>query len=183
MSSHRKTTVDALIHSAAPDAAGFQCTWGHAALLHQPAPRTVEKALLLSGTVGLQRRGHFAERILLLLRAFRDMAVDFLPQGAEGMLTLGRGTQDDLWLSDPSVSKRHAVLQWEHGTYRLQDCGSTNGTLVNGQLIDGPVELQDGDTIGLGDVHFAFVSAPVLYLQLTALQPATASTRAISVTR
>ena len=34
----------------------------------------------------------------------------------------------------------------------VEDLGSTNGTAVNGQLIDGPVALKSKDLVMIGDV-------------------------------
>ena len=48
---------------------------------------------------------------------------------------LGRGTDCDLRLVDPGVSRHHAELRVEDGEVVLVDLGSTNGTFVNGQPV------------------------------------------------
>lgn len=73
-------------------------------------------------------------------------------------LVLGRDNGTDLVLPDHSVSRRHARLTRDETGYELQDLGSTNGTFVDGQLID-RVHLKSGDTIRLGSFLFKFLSA------------------------
>jgi hypothetical protein len=54
---------------------------------------------------------------------------------------------------DPALSRSHAVLRRRaDGSYAIEDLGSTNGTEVNGRLIDAgrPVALADGDRVHLG---------------------------------
>ena len=65
--------------------------------------------------------------------------------------TVGRGADNDLRISDRSLSRRHAAIEFLGGRPYLSDCGSSNGTSVNGQPLAAPVELYDGDRITLGD--------------------------------
>ncbi|MEO1527410.1 MAG: GGDEF domain-containing protein [Planctomycetota bacterium] len=74
-------------------------------------------------------------------------------------LLIGRDEKADLVLSDSGVSRRHAELQREHGVFAVRDLGSTNGTLVNGVLIDGKTVLNTGDTVRIGSFIFRFLSA------------------------
>lgn len=68
---------------------------------------------------------------------------------------IGRGTDQDVVLSDIAVSRRHVTIHLEAGRYRLQDLGSGNGTLVNGQRIDSH-PLKDGDHIEIGQTVMRF---------------------------
>jgi two-component system cell cycle response regulator len=62
----------------------------------------------------------------------------------------GRDTDVELCLADSSLSRRHArFFRVGHETY-VQDLGSTNGTFLRGERIDGPVTLRDGDHVQLG---------------------------------
>jgi hypothetical protein len=65
--------------------------------------------------------------------------------------TLGR-VNGDLTVADARVSRRHAVITQEQGTYYIQDAASANGTLVNGMRLeaDRKVPLASGAIIGLG---------------------------------
>ena len=65
-------------------------------------------------------------------------------------IVIGRDPACDLVLDDDQVSRRHAVMQADASTVILQDLGSTNGTWVDGQRIDGPVRLSGKEGIGSG---------------------------------
>ena len=68
---------------------------------------------------------------------------------------LGRGTDCDLRLVDPGVSRHHAELRVEDGEVVLVDLGSTNGTFVNGQPVR-RVSLTDGTQVTLGRTTLVF---------------------------
>jgi hypothetical protein len=68
---------------------------------------------------------------------------------------LGRGTDCDLRLVDPGVSRHHAELRVENDQVVLVDLGSTNGTFVNGQPVR-RVALTDGTRISLGRTTLVF---------------------------
>ena len=53
-------------------------------------------------------------------------------------------------LSDPEVSRRHAVLElFGREMVFLRDLGSTNGTFHNGRKV-GVTRIRSGDTLGVG---------------------------------
>lgn len=67
-------------------------------------------------------------------------------------LELGREALDVL-LNDPLASRRHAALvPGAHGV-TIEDLGSSNGTLLNGQAITAPVNLHPGDVAMIGDTE------------------------------
>jgi hypothetical protein len=68
---------------------------------------------------------------------------------------LGRGTDCDLRLVDPGVSRHHAELRVENDQVVLVDLGSTNGTFVNGQPVR-RVALSDGTHVSLGRTTLVF---------------------------
>jgi hypothetical protein len=49
--------------------------------------------------------------------------------------TLGADEASDVVLGDEMVSGQHARLRWDGASWWLEDAGSTNGTLVNGQRL------------------------------------------------
>ena len=77
-------------------------------------------------------------------------------------LNIGRAEENHLHLHcDSSVSARHARVVIEGGQYWLEDLGSTNGTFLNGDLVNRVTELalRDGDVLtlgGQGSVKFIF---------------------------
>jgi predicted Zn finger-like uncharacterized protein len=64
-------------------------------------------------------------------------------------VTVGRQGAD-LTLNDADTSRQHAAVEVRESLYTLVDLQSTNGTLVNGQKIDGSVELQNHSEFQVG---------------------------------
>jgi transcriptional regulator with GAF, ATPase, and Fis domain len=71
-------------------------------------------------------------------------------------LSIGRA--GDLALGDPSLSRLHAEIRCEDGTWILRDLGSRNGTLLDRRRIDGAVPLADRSEVLVGDIAFIFVA-------------------------
>lgn len=66
-------------------------------------------------------------------------------------LRIGRDDATDLVLSDPGVSREHALIYLDaRGRYRIRDQGSRNGVVVNGVVIDGDRVVAPGDDIEIG---------------------------------
>jgi hypothetical protein len=72
--------------------------------------------------------------------------------------TLGRSDDDDLIIDDPGLSRRHALIETVDGAVLITDCGSRNGTFVNGSKITGTTALKDGDVISIGTIATIKVS-------------------------
>ena len=51
------------------------------------------------------------------------------------MITLGRASDCTIPIKDRFLSRRHAEIVHERGTWYVRDCGSVNGTLLNLSLI------------------------------------------------
>jgi len=70
---------------------------------------------------------------------------------------IGRDISNDIVINDSEVSRKHARLVLQAGSFVLEDIGSTNGTFVNGQRLMGPHVLKPGELIMLGEnVGLAF---------------------------
>lgn len=67
---------------------------------------------------------------------------------------IGRGSEADVRIDDPGVSRRHATINLRP-VPTIADLGSTNGTLVDGSRID-QAELVDGSVIVLGSTTATF---------------------------
>ncbi len=75
-------------------------------------------------------------------------------------VTLGREAINDVVLSDPEISRRHARLFVQDGQFFLEDLGSTNGTFINGRRVHAPTRLQDSDVIEFGEsIRLQFLQA------------------------
>jgi putative peptide zinc metalloprotease protein len=96
--------------------------------------------------------------------AGRSSAFELLaPDGARiplsRSLTLGRDSENDITLSDPSVSRRHARVRLADGVPMLEDAGSSHGTFLDGRRIESESELRAGSLIQLGDIPLRVVPA------------------------
>jgi pSer/pThr/pTyr-binding forkhead associated (FHA) protein len=90
-------------------------------------------------------------------------------------LTVGREEGNLLRLNDERVSRFHAKIQQDHGDVVLTDLESTNGTRVNGHVVQ-IRRLRVGDRISVGRSVLLFGSNEEIAARLNALAPATSST-------
>ncbi len=74
-----------------------------------------------------------------------------------GDFTAGR--QGTLPVSDEHASSHHALFQFAHGLWYVEDLGSTNGTWLNGRRIFAAQRLKKGDKIKIGRTIVTVVSA------------------------
>ncbi len=72
------------------------------------------------------------------------------------IVNIGRADYCDLVIPDDSVSSQHAKLTRREGIWVLTDLGSTNGTLVDGEKVEGEVPLAPGAFVRFGDVQLVF---------------------------
>lgn len=80
-----------------------------------------------------------------------------LPLTGTNCWTVGRSEDNTFVLSDPWISRNHAMLQWmETGGFYLIDLGSRNGSFVNGRRVNVPVTLQNGDRLTFGQTEMEF---------------------------
>jgi two-component system cell cycle response regulator len=74
------------------------------------------------------------------------------------LLTLGRGSTNDIALDFDNVSRFHAEIHRKNDHYTILDKGSTNGTYVNDRLVTKERLLNSGDLIKVGSSIFKFIS-------------------------
>lgn len=104
-------------------------------------------------------------RLLVLQPNLAPMKLD-----VEGpTISLGRATECTIPIKDRYLSRRHAEIAFASGEWVVRDCGSVNGTLLNGAKLNGFAVLHPGDRIGLGDSEIVFESDDTERSQLIAL--------------
>jgi hypothetical protein len=93
------------------------------------------------------------EPMVFLLTKTRDNAF-------QRRVTVGRTSNNDLPVEDPSVSRFHAWFQREddEAHWYVVDAGSKNGTKVNGKVLEKkkPHQLANGTRIRIGHVDLSF---------------------------
>ncbi|MFC8527971.1 FHA domain-containing protein, partial [Nocardia sp. NPDC057227] len=75
-------------------------------------------------------------------------------------VTLGRAPEVTLFVDSPLVSRVHATLTWQGGSWVLADNGSTNGVFVDARRLSRPVPIDRATQVRLGDA----ISGPLLHL-------------------
>jgi S-DNA-T family DNA segregation ATPase FtsK/SpoIIIE len=78
----------------------------------------------------------------------------------EGTNLIGRTPDADVSLSDPSVSRSHAVIRREKDSMTIFELGSTLGTEVDGRLLGG-LPISNGDMVTIGKTKLTFATAAV----------------------
>ncbi len=69
----------------------------------------------------------------------------------KNIMTIGRDAANDITINDPEVSRFHVRILWHENQYFVEDMGSTNGTIVEGQRINGLQAMTRSATLMLGD--------------------------------
>jgi len=93
----------------------------------------------------------------------------------DGEFAVGRSASCQLSLDDPLVSRRHAVFTVAAGVVVVEDLGSRNGVLVNGQKIEGRFKVAPGDKVLIGSQELTLVE--ILGEDVGGLLAATAARR------
>jgi pSer/pThr/pTyr-binding forkhead associated (FHA) protein len=114
----------------------------------------VVAALLFVAVVAARPRSRALAEIgrLTPLRLTLDVREGAASRSFDGLcpIAIGRASGCDLVLEDPEVSRRHARLESENGVPYVRDLESSNGTFLNGRLLDDVVEIRRGDEIDVG---------------------------------
>lgn len=74
-------------------------------------------------------------------------------------LIVGRGTECDLQVPDPRVSRQHCRFLRRGAELLVEDLGSRGGTRVNGKTINGATVVTDGDRLDLSEESILVVRA------------------------
>lgn len=73
-----------------------------------------------------------------------------------GHYTIGRQKKSDLILKHWSISRAHAVVRRGGREITIEDLGSKNGVMVNGERLEGARKLKPGDKVSVGHTELEF---------------------------
>lgn len=102
--------------------------------------------------IGWKQKRQVPELRAVLLSPRADEAREFRLLKSEALI--GSDEDSQFVIRRPSVSRRHASLSFRKDHYEISDLDSTNGTFVNGQRVKGPIAVEVGDEIHIGDATF-----------------------------
>jgi pSer/pThr/pTyr-binding forkhead associated (FHA) protein len=72
-------------------------------------------------------------------------------------LAIGRDPSRDIQVTDPKVSRKHAMVRHDEGNYMIApSTKALNGVVVNGDAIEDEARLRHGDIITLGETDLQF---------------------------
>ena len=71
-------------------------------------------------------------------------------------MTIGRGVQCSIVLSDDYASTKHATVTREDKDWFYTDLGSTNGSWIDRKRIEAPLKLRRGTTVRIGTTTLRF---------------------------
>ena len=147
----------------------FERQLGPFVLIQRPPDQIKQQKALELGakrTVAIKRTAATDEMSLLF--EFDDLVVATLPVvDSSAPLNVGRMPDCDLVIDDTSVSKRHARVEWDGKEALVEDLKSSNGTRLNGDLLNIKMAVRDGDTICFGDAEFCYLTTGTLHAKLT----------------
>jgi hypothetical protein len=75
------------------------------------------------------------------------------------VITIGRSPDNDLFLDDVTVSRRHARIVRDGRGFLVEDLRSLNGTYVNRRRIERH-RLRGGDELQIGKYKLVFIESP-----------------------
>jgi pSer/pThr/pTyr-binding forkhead associated (FHA) protein len=75
----------------------------------------------------------------------------------DGVTSLGRHPDSDIYLDDITVSRRHAEVERRNGNYLVRDVSSLNGTYLNQKRVDADMGLANGDEVQVGKFKLVFL--------------------------
>ena len=78
----------------------------------------------------------------------------------DGRADLGRGEGNYLVLDHPDVSRQHATIYLSGDICFVEDLGSSNGTYVDGELVDEPTQIDTRSSIEAGPYRL-YIDGPV----------------------
>src|SRR5712691_11513271 len=71
-------------------------------------------------------------------------------------ITIGRAPDNGIAVPNAHLSRKHASIWCDQERCWVEDHGTKNGTLLNGERIAGPRELRDGDEVLVPGLRLSF---------------------------
>ena len=124
-------------------------------VLDLPEPPKVPAATPATSAPVKGAAGPFGSSIGGAAAAVRGAGATMILRTARRAITLGAGSEVEVFVGGPGVDARHAEIKSDGRTYQLVDLGSRRGTLVNAEPVADRL-LRDEDVIQIGAARFIF---------------------------
>src|SRR5260370_16256036 len=115
-------------------------------------------------------------KVLLIERGAEDKPLREIP-GSQREFLIGRGADCELRLAVADVSRHHCLIRITNDEATIEDRGSANGTLLNGQKVRSATALHSGDLLQVGESKFVVDLGDLGWSNLGASDPAAATVR------
>ena len=79
------------------------------------------------------------------------------------VITIGRDSSSDIVINHISVSLKHATITEKNHKFIIKDNNSTNGIMINGELLTGEISLKERDVILIANAKLIFYKNNILY--------------------
>jgi pSer/pThr/pTyr-binding forkhead associated (FHA) protein len=111
---------------------------------------------------GIQRSPYVREKsriseLVLWLEDEKGGGKEF--SATQETILIGRDPLCDLAIDNSTISSQHAMIEYELGQWWLKDLQSTNGTFLNGERIEEPIVITDGDQIHCGKIVISVIKS------------------------
>ena len=104
------------------------------------------------GSAGPLLRGPLRVRLVVESGKVKGQAIEI----NESVFTIGRDPTCQLRPNNPTISRKHALIERREGRVFVRDLGTTNGTILNDRVLRGEeFEVLDGDHVQLGPLSFS----------------------------
>ena len=74
--------------------------------------------------------------------------------------TFGRDTSNSIQLANSTASRNHARMRYWQGSWIVEDLGSINGIIINGERVE-KATIQPGDSFKIGETTFSLVEREI----------------------
>lgn len=92
-----------------------------------------------------------------------DMGMMMVPLTGGQRYVLGRGSDCDIVLKHPTVSRHHCIITLENGEYYISDNNSVNGIILNGSPLKKKQKLEQMDKIAIADTSMLFCDRSIYF--------------------
>lgn len=140
----------------------LRCRWGQGYFLARPLAVQNIDILLEKEALWQENSNCTVSLPQLIIR--RPTGQSHLLLAGRTAWTMGRASSNDIVLSDRMISRNHAVLLQltRTGNFYFVDLWSRNGSSFNGQPVQEPQLLKDGDRIQVGKTELEFQLSPTV---------------------